>query len=689
MTTITTRSGKGSALTHQELDDNFSNLNSTKLETSGNVSQTGNVAVTGQISAAVVTATGNVSGNYFIGNGSQLTGISAGSSYTDANVTTLLAAFGSNTVSTTGTVTAGAISATGNVNTGNINMTGRLYDTSGVFQIDSVGNIVLVPTGSTQATGDLSATGNITGANLVSTGGIFATGGASLTGTIYSATALSTGGLISATGRVTAGNVAYTNVDGTAGQVLTTYGNGVTYFSTVSGGGNGSPGGTDLQIQYNNAGAFAGIPNTAYYTANGKISLAGTTFEVSGANSIVTVPGSGNITLGNIVTNTNKIQTVSAIDLSTVTGFGTTTPFRITVGNAYLDGTANSIYTNISAGTVASPMNAVRLLSADAVSMPNNGGRYSQTNSTVWGIFSANISNANNRMSATRSEIYIGGGANNFVATANNTTTAAAHSSQVNVGRGTNANLSAVGNTVVTGVTAGFNGVTVNVGSQANLVIGVQAGLNGSDAVSGVYGTAGNVIAFSAGMPTGLGNTANVVTQTYVSYYHPSSNTANSPGGFGTGMGNMARNATNYFSFRSDDDLAQTRLGMLSRFHELNANTSTTSGSVTIDKTNGQVQTIYPTGDITSLTFSNFVPRVTRPNSTFANAADTVTLIIQQGATPYAVTMPTGNTQIRYAGGISAVSSTANTTTMISITGTYNYQTSANQYLVTISPEFS
>jgi hypothetical protein len=51
--------------------------------------------------------------------------------------------------------------------------------------------------------------------------------------------------------------------------------------------------------------------------------------------------------------------------------------------------------------------------------------------------------------------------------------------------------------------------------------------------------------------------------------------------------------------------------------------------------------------------------------------------------------MPTGNTQIRYAAGASTVASTANATVMISITGTYNYQTSANQYLITISPEFS
>ena len=46
MTTIVTRSGKGSALTHTELDDNFINLNDAKLETGNIIAGTGvNVAV--------------------------------------------------------------------------------------------------------------------------------------------------------------------------------------------------------------------------------------------------------------------------------------------------------------------------------------------------------------------------------------------------------------------------------------------------------------------------------------------------------------------------------------------------------------------------------------------------------------------------------------------------------------------
>jgi len=69
--------------------------------------------------AGNIVTTGNITGNYILGNGSQLTGLPA--TYSNSNVVTLLAGYGSNTVSTTGNVTSGnlltsgVVSATGNV----------------------------------------------------------------------------------------------------------------------------------------------------------------------------------------------------------------------------------------------------------------------------------------------------------------------------------------------------------------------------------------------------------------------------------------------------------------------------------------------------------------------------------------------------------------------------------------------
>jgi len=134
----------------------------------------GNLTTVGQ-----VTATGNVTGNYILGNGSQLTGLPAG--YTDSNAATFLAAFGSNTISTTGTITSGNITS-GNVLTGGV----------------------------------VSATGNITGGNVTLN---------TASGNIY-AHDISLGGVVSAVGNITGGNITLNTASGNIeGHDLTLGGN--------------------------------------------------------------------------------------------------------------------------------------------------------------------------------------------------------------------------------------------------------------------------------------------------------------------------------------------------------------------------------------------------------------------------------------------------------------------------------
>ena len=90
-----------------------------------------------------ISTTGNVSATSFIGDGSQLTGLPA--SYSDSDVATFLAAFGSNSISTTGNITAGNIS-------GNITITGNVTGTSANVELvagsytwtfDNTGNLTL------------------------------------------------------------------------------------------------------------------------------------------------------------------------------------------------------------------------------------------------------------------------------------------------------------------------------------------------------------------------------------------------------------------------------------------------------------------------------------------------------------------------------------------------------------------
>jgi hypothetical protein len=97
----------------------FQTANVDSLVSSGNVTG-GNI-----LTAGIVSATGNITGNYILGNGSQLTGLPA--TYGNANVATFLAAYGSNTLSTTGNI------ASGNVSTGKITLTNGavIQDTAG------------------------------------------------------------------------------------------------------------------------------------------------------------------------------------------------------------------------------------------------------------------------------------------------------------------------------------------------------------------------------------------------------------------------------------------------------------------------------------------------------------------------------------------------------------------------------
>ena len=83
-----------------------STLNAVTANASGNI--TGGNLLFG---SGIVSGTGNIAGNYFIGNGSLLTGISTG--YGNANVAANLAAFGSNPISTTGNITGGNLVTSG------------------------------------------------------------------------------------------------------------------------------------------------------------------------------------------------------------------------------------------------------------------------------------------------------------------------------------------------------------------------------------------------------------------------------------------------------------------------------------------------------------------------------------------------------------------------------------------------
>ena len=207
----------------------------------------GNITGGNILTGGLVSATGNVTGNFFIGNGSQLTGISAGSGTSisngnsnvavsaNSNVTVAVTSATIATFASTGLLVTGVVSGTGNI-TGNyfigngsqltgISSSGGITWTTqantapvgaspGDFWYNSFNDVkyqytndgtsnVWVDQSPPTSFSTLAVTGNITSGNLLTVGLVSATGNVT-GGNILTA------GLVSATGNVSGGNLVVT-----------------------------------------------------------------------------------------------------------------------------------------------------------------------------------------------------------------------------------------------------------------------------------------------------------------------------------------------------------------------------------------------------------------------------------------------------------------------------------------------
>ena len=126
----------------------------------GNIASTGFVSATGNVNggniltAGVVSATGNITANYFVGNGSLLTGISAGN-YSNANVTAFLPTYTGNIGNTGNSVSVQFVNYKDVVYTGgNANTTITPDASNGsVYKYTLTGNITLNAFGGTPQAG--------------------------------------------------------------------------------------------------------------------------------------------------------------------------------------------------------------------------------------------------------------------------------------------------------------------------------------------------------------------------------------------------------------------------------------------------------------------------------------------------------------------------------------------------------
>jgi hypothetical protein len=246
------------------------------------------------ITPASVSATGNITGNYILGNGSLLTGVAA--SYGNANVSAFLPTY-------TGNIGANTVTATGNINAAAGNVTGDLTagffigngsQLTGLYGNANVAAYLPTYTGAiTALTGNVTTTANVSGAYLLgnisaATGGY---GNANVQAVLQTYTGSLTAASLSTTGNIT-GSYLFGNGSQLTGiNVATSYNNSnvAAFLPTYTGNMVAMTGNVtttaNIQGAYikGNGSALTGIPTSI---------VAGTGISISGSTGAVTITNS-------------------------------------------------------------------------------------------------------------------------------------------------------------------------------------------------------------------------------------------------------------------------------------------------------------------------------------------------------------------------------------------------------------
>jgi len=339
------------------------------------------------------------------------------------------------------------------------------------------------------------------------------------------------------------------------------------------GGGNGSPGGSNTQVQYNNAGNFGGDAGFTYDSINNVLSVSGNivsnNFIGTGNITIASINANGNITANYLIGNGSQLTGITATTANfanyagnvtvssqpNITSVGTLTSLsvagNVTAGNANL---GNSVVANFFTGRFYGNANTAGTVTTNA--QPNITSVGTLTSLSVSGNITAGNANLGNSATAN---FYFGNGAfltgvgnanysplANFANYAGNVTV----SSQPNITSvGTLLNLNTSGNVTATANIIGAN-VTANQFFNAlNANITGTTNLSGAVTVTntGTITSLGNVNFTSAPNVT-LGSVANIHISGGVSGYFlrtdGAGNLSWAVGGGGGGNGTPGGNTT-------------------------------------------------------------------------------------------------------------------------------------------------
>jgi hypothetical protein len=448
------------------------------------------VTSTGANVAGTVSASGNISGSFFLGNGSQLSGIVTTVSANTLTGNTLSSNVVNSSLTSVGTL--GSLSVTGNINNGgaiNINSTTGNYNVLNIsgtalapygtpqtwkfFTNNTAlgGNpsFILFPDSSTQTTAypgtssTLSLSGNITGGNLNVTGNIVDTGALSIiTGSsgnislapngtnvlVATTTGANIAGTLNATGNANVGNLGATNIVGT--------------LTTAS------------QTNITSVGTLGSLAVTAN-VAGGNLTTGGQ------------VSATGNINGGNIIA-TNLTGTLLTAAQTNITSVGTLGSLAVT---------ANVAGGNLTTGGQVSATGNI------------NGGNLNAT-----GNVSVGNLNVTGNIVDTGALSIITGSSGNVNLAPNGTNVLVATTTGANVTGTLNATGNAnVGNLGATNIVG-----TLTTASQTNITsVGTLGSLAVTANVAGGNLTTGGQVSATGNITSGNVNTARVVASSFVS----------------------------------------------------------------------------------------------------------------------------------------------------------------------------
>jgi len=422
---------------------------------------------------ANLSATGNVTGSFFLGNGSQLTGIlTTVSNVTNGTSGLLIPALNGNVIINVGGTTISTVSSSvGLAITGNVNAT---------TGISAIGNIVggnVTTAGIASATGNITSAANIAGGNLLAggllsvAGSVTAGAGASITGAMSASGNVTggnvlTAGFVTATGNVTGGNVRTGGIVSATGAI---YGNSLSIDTTINAGtdivaGGALSAGTTISA----AGTISsGLEITAAGNITGSYFL-GNGAALTGIDATSIQFGSSNIKI--VAANANA--TINIANVANVVVFSstgqTTTGFVSASGNVIAGNLTTAAQVSATGNITGGNINTGGLISATGNITGGNilgGANVNATTHTgTTAVLSGNVTGGN----------IITGGAvlatGQISATANVTGGNIITTGEINAG---SSGVSASGNVTGGNIrTAGLMSATGNITSAANVLSG-------------------------------------------------------------------------------------------------------------------------------------------------------------------------------------------------------------------------